>query len=128
MSKAYMQSHRSFNVEPEVGPTPRCCFFNQSKSKNNKISKADLKKLNQNWNHNTLNKIEETFRTNNKTNVPEWLDGFQARVFQHASDLQERATEYQFQLYSAVKKLNKKPQRLASKQNTGTIKRYLTDI
>ena len=94
MSKAYMQSHRSFNVDPEVEPTPRCCFFSNSKPITKKITKADLKKLNQGWNHNTLNKIEETFRTNNKTNVPEWLDGFQARVFQHASDLQERATEF----------------------------------
>lgn len=94
-SKAYMQSHRSFINEPEVSSAPRCCFdFMSTKTKVKKISKADLKKLNHNWNHTTLNKLEETFRTNNKANVPEWLDGFQARLMKLSSELTERATEY----------------------------------
>ena len=70
-SKSYIELKND-----DGSPTPPTCCFSFTKSSDKKIPKSIMKKLNTKWHSTTYTKINDTFRVNNQTTVPEWLDGF----------------------------------------------------
>lgn len=123
--------------------TQTCCFWARNDNvKKQKLSKSLQKKLNNVWHTRTQSKIEQIFRADNQSQVPEWLDGFQKQLRKRTEEIKENGVEYQTQFYTQIKKykgvagkqqpsykifqgipsLNETP------QNSGTIKRVLTDL